>query len=71
MSKIPGPDISREELAEARDAVRRQIAMLDGGGDLWGFRLNTGGAASAKLREVLAELNEGWLKRRAPHRTFN
>jgi hypothetical protein len=59
MPARPGSELSREQLAEARDAVRRQIGILDGGGDLWGFRTNTGGAAAAKLREVLAELNEG------------
>jgi hypothetical protein len=49
MSKTPEPDISREDLARARDAVRLQIAIFGGG---------SGGAAMAKLREVLAGLNE-------------
>ena len=59
MPTRPESEASREQLAEARDAVRRQIGILDGGSDLWGFRTNSGGAAATKLREVLAELNEG------------
>jgi hypothetical protein len=49
MSKTPEPEISREDLARARDAVRLQIAIFGGG---------SGGAAMAKLREVLAGLKE-------------
>jgi hypothetical protein len=49
MPKGPEPDISREDLARARDAVRLQITILGS---------NRAGAGEAKLREVLAALNE-------------
>lgn len=45
----PESDISREDLARARDTVRMEIAKFGG---------SSGGAAMAKLREVLAGLKE-------------
>jgi hypothetical protein len=49
MSETPERDISREDLARARDTVR--LAITEFGG-------SSGGAAMAKLREVLAGLKE-------------
>jgi hypothetical protein len=49
MSEIPERDISREDLARARDTVRLEITKFGG---------SSGGAAMAKLLEVLAGLKE-------------
>ena len=49
MPRRPESESSREQLARARDAVRLQITILGN---------SSGGAAEAKLREVLASLNE-------------
>jgi hypothetical protein len=49
MSETPERDISREDLARARDTVRLEITKFGG---------SSGGAAMAKLREVLAGLKE-------------
>jgi hypothetical protein len=50
----------REELTEARDNVRRQIEVLEGGptgGDIWASRSDTT-ILLEELRGVLADLNE-------------
>ena len=49
MSETPERDISREDLVRARDTVRLEITKFGG---------SSGGAAMAKLREVLAALKE-------------